>query len=246
MAVDIKIVIPSMGRAERVLTKKAITHAILCVPESEEKDYREHNPGMEIITHPDSLKGLTLKRQFIYEHFPNSFQIDDDIKHLERLYVERGEESVLDADEAYDIVQYIGNCAKLAGCYLFGLSKELNPLAYDEMHPIHLTGILNGDIGMLEGSNLFFHEMAKVSEDYWISAYNAYVNRYCWIDKRFVAYGAKTFGNTGGCSNIRTKKQEEEDTLFLRRMFGEAIQLKEDTKLAKRKFEFQRTLKIPY
>ena len=84
-AVDIKIVIPSMGRADRVLTKDAISNAVLCVPESEEAAYREHNPGMEILTHPDTLKGLTLKRQFIYEHFPNSFQIDDDIKHLGRL-----------------------------------------------------------------------------------------------------------------------------------------------------------------
>ena len=36
MAVDIKIVIPSMGRADRVLTKEAVANAILCVPESEE------------------------------------------------------------------------------------------------------------------------------------------------------------------------------------------------------------------
>lgn len=246
MAVDIKVVIPSMGRADRVLTKDAIRHAILCVPESEEADYREHNPGMEILTHPDSLKGLTLKRQFIIEHAANVFMIDDDIKSIDRLYVESGEPTKLDPDEAFDIVQYIGNCAKLAGCFLFGISKEVNPLAYDEMHPIHLSGILNGDIGVLEGSKLFFHEKAVVSEDYWISAYNAYLYRYCWIDKRFAARGVATFGNTGGCANIRTMEQEREDTLFLRKMFGEAIQLKEDTKLAKRKTEFQRTLKIPW
>lgn len=235
-----------MGRADRVLTKDAIKNAILCVPESEANDYREHNPGIEILTHPDSLKGLTLKRQFIIEAFPNTFQIDDDIKSIDRLYVESGEPTKLDPDEAYDIVQYIGNCAKLAGCFLFGINKEVNPLAYDEMHPIHLSGILNGDMGILEGSKLYFHEKAKVSEDYWISAYNAYLYRYCWIDKRFAARGVATFGNTGGCANIRTMEQEKEDTMFLRKMFGTAIQLKEDTKLAKRKTEFQRTLKIPW
>ena len=246
MAVDIKIVVPSMGRADRILTKKIISNAILCVPESEEKKYREFNPECEIITHPDSIKGITLKRQFIYEKFPNVFMIDDDIKNIQRLYVERGEDPVLDADEAYDVIQYIGNCAKLAGCYMFGLSKEKNPLSYDEMNPIHLTGVVNGEMGFLEGSNLFFHELAKVSEDYWISAYNAYVNRYCWIDMRFATFGVKTFGNTGGCSSIRTKNQEKEDTLFLRKMFGEAIKLKEDTKLSQRKHEYMRTLKIPF
>lgn len=244
--VKIDIVIPSMGRAERVLTKNCISHAKICVPESEAKLYAEFNPDLEIITHPDSLKGLTLKRQFIYEKFPNVFMIDDDIAHISRLYIEKGEEPKLDKDEAYDVIQYIGNCAKLAGCYLFGISKEVNPLTYTEMKPIELTGILNGDIGLLEGSKLFFHELAKVSEDYWISAYNAYVHRYCWIDKRFAAKGKDTFGNTGGCASIRTKEQEKADTLFLRKMFGEAIKIKGDTDLSKRKHEFMRTLKIPF
>ena len=246
MAVDIKIVIPSMGRAERVITKHCIKNAILCVPESEAKAYAEHNPGMEILTHPDSLKGLTLKRQFIYEHHPNSFQIDDDIKHINRLYVEKGEEPALNPDEAYDIIQYIGNCAKLAGCYLFGLSKEGNPLTYNEFKPIFLSGVLNGSIGLLEGSKLYFHKNAVVSEDYWICALNAYVHRMCWIDNRFSIVGTSTFGNPGGCANYRTKHQEMEDTLFLRQCFGEVIKIKEDTMLAKRKHEFQRSLSLPF
>ena len=225
--VKIDIVIPSMGRAERVLTKNAIANAKICVPESQAKLYAEYNPELEIVTHPDSLKGLTLKRQFIHEKFKNVFMLDDDIDCISRF-------------------QYIGNCARLAGAYLFGISKEVNPLSYNDMKPIELTGVLNGDIGMLEGSELFFHELAKVSEDYWISAYNAYLYRYCWIDKRFAAKGKDTFGNTGGCSNIRTKDQEREDTLFLRKMFGEAINIKGDTMLSKRKHEFMRTLKIPF
>ena len=93
MAVKIEIVIPSMGRADRVITKDCITHGILCVPESEKQAYEEHNPGMNILTHPDSLKGLALKRQFIYEHYPNSFQIDDDIKSINHLYTESGEKT---------------------------------------------------------------------------------------------------------------------------------------------------------
>ena len=196
--VKIDIVIPSMGRAERVFTKNAISNVKICVPESEKNIYAEYNPGIEIITHPDSLKGLTLKRQFIYDKFPNVFMIDDDISCISRMYCEKGENDKLDKEEAHDIIQYIGNCAKLAGCYLFGISKETNPLCYNEMSPISLNGVLNGDMGLLEGSKLFFHELAKVSEDYWISAYNAYVHRYCWIDNRFAAKAKDTFGSTGG------------------------------------------------
>ena len=246
MAVDIKVVIPSMGRADRVITKANVSNVILCVPESEVALYAEHNAGIEILSHPDTLKGLTLKRQFIHEKYPNVFMIDDDITAISRNYVQAGEKAKMDPDEAFDIIQYVGNCAKLAGAFLFGLSKETNPLSYDEMHPIHLTGILNGDLGMLEGSKLYFHEKAVVTDDYWISAYNAYVHRYSWNDQRFTALAQKTFGNIGGCANLRTKDQEKEDTLFLKKMFGDAISLKEDTKLATRKHEYQRTLKIPY
>ncbi len=243
---EISIVIPSHKRADRVITTNCIDKAMICVPESQYKEYKEHNPHNEIVCHPDSILGLTLKRQWIYENFPNVFMIDDDIKSINRLYVEKGEKAALDKYEAYDVVQYIGNCAKLAGCYLFGVSKEGNPLAYNEFKPVAMSGVLNGTIGLLEGSGLYFHKKAVVSEDYWISALNAYKHRRAWIDNRFSVVGTKTFGNPGGCASYRTKEQEMEDTLFLRQMFGSAIRLKEDTGLAKRKHEYQRTLSIPF
>ncbi len=245
-AVEIKIVIPSHLRADRVITTGCISHAVICVPDSQREEYERHNPNNEVVCHPDSIRGLTLKRQWIYEHFPNVFMIDDDIHSINRLYVEKGEEAALTAEQAYDVVQYIGNCAKLAGCYLFGLSKEGNPLTYNDMQPIKLSGVLNGTIGLLEGSGLYFHEKAVVSEDYWICALNAYKHRMCWIDSRFSVVGAKTFGNPGGCASYRTKDQEKADTLFLRQVFGEAIAMKEDTALARRKHEYQRTLRIPF
>ena len=246
MAVEIKIVIPSMGRADRVRTKNCIKHAILCVPESEAEAYAEHNPGMEILTHPDSLKGLTMKRQFILERCGNHYQIDDDAKCIKRVYQEKGEKEALDPDEAYDVIQYIGNCAKLAGCYYFGIGKEVNPLAYNEFSPIALTGIINGSVGFIEGSKLYYSKMAVLSEDYWMACYNAYLYRMCWIDKRFAEVGEPYAGNVGGCANYRTVAQEKADTLYLRQCFGDVISIKEDTALSKRKFEFQRTCKIPF
>ena len=44
--VKIDVVIPSMGRAERVLTKDAISNIKICVPESEARLYAEYNPGI--------------------------------------------------------------------------------------------------------------------------------------------------------------------------------------------------------
>ncbi len=250
MSVKIKIIIPSMSRAERVTTKKAIAHSILCVPESQKKDYYEYNSDVEIVTHPDSVKGIAAKRQWILDNMMEKgqglFMIDDDIMHIGNVYAEAGEKSNYNADEAYDIIQYVGNCAKLAGAYLFGLSTQPNPLCYHEMKPINLTGALNGDIGIIDGSKLYFDVRSGFADDYWISAYNAYTHRYMWQDERYYAYAKDTFSNTGGAANHRTMETEKENTLFLRKMFGECITLKQDTKLAKRKFEAQRNFKCPF
>lgn len=56
-----KIVIPSYKRADRVLTKEICKDVILCVPESQEEDYKNYNPDVEIVCHPDSVKGLPAK-----------------------------------------------------------------------------------------------------------------------------------------------------------------------------------------
>lgn len=242
--IDIDIVIPSMGRAGCVLTKGAIAHGVLCVPDSQEEEYRDANPEMEIETHPDSVVGLTAKRQWIIEHHKNVFMIDDDIKAIVRMYTE--DNSKLDKDEAYDIIQYIGNCAHLAGCYLFGLSKEKQPLAYNDHKPIQLTGIINGSVGILDGGGLYYNKQCILTEDYWMSAYNAYTNRKCWIDTRFSERAGTAFESKGGCSAYRTEEAEAKDTLYLRRLFGEAIQIKKNSAIAKSKLKYMRTLKIPF
>lgn len=246
MSIEFKIIIPSMGRADSVVTTSAVKNAILCVPESEEKDYAEHNPGVEIFTHPDSVNGLAAKRQFILERCGNHYQIDDDVKNIQRVYTESGEETKLDADEAYDIIQYIGNCANLAGCKVFGMGKEQNPLIYNEFKPISLTGAIMGSMGFIEGSKLYFHPKLSLCDDYWMCALNAYLYRYLWIDNRFSEKVVPTFGNKGGCGHLRTIDAERDETLLLRQCFGEAIVLKQDTVLAKRKFEYQRTLRVPF
>lgn len=245
--IKIDIVIPSMGRADRVLAKEAITHGILCVPESEKEEYEKYNPDMPIETHPDSVKGIAAKRQWIIEHHKNVFMLDDDIKCLCRLYVESGEDVRMTKEEAYDIIQYIGNCAHLAGCYLFGLNKEKTPLTYISQRPIWLTGIIYGSCGILDGGGLYYNERCTLTEDYWLCAYNAYKNRICWIDTRFAEMaGGDAFGNKGGCATYRTVEKNEQETLYLRQLFGDAIQIKKGSQIGHSKMRYAATLKIPF
>jgi hypothetical protein len=246
MGIEVSVVVPSHKRAGRVVTGECIDNAIVCVPDSQYKAYKKAQPELEYIAHPDSVKGLTAKRQWIYEEFGNVFMIDDDVKHFKRMYTEKGEEDTLTSEEAYWVVQWAANMAHMMGAYLFGFNKDANPAAYLEMRPIRLTGYVGGVIGMLEGSDLYYDTGQSVVEDYWICALNAYKHRYMFIDTRFSTVGKDTFGNAGGCAEYRTKDLERDDTLWLRKKFGEAIALKEDTGLSTRKHEYMRTLKLPF
>ncbi len=246
MGIEIDIIIPSHKRAGRIPTLNAISNAKLCVPEAQKEEYASKHPNTEIIAHPDSVKGLTAKRQWIYENYPNVFMIDDDIKNFTRLYIEKGEDAKVHPDDAYEIVQWAGNVAKLMGCYLFGFNKNPSPAQYIEHKPIKRTGYVGGTIGMLEGSKLYYDTDMQVVEDYQICALNAYYHRHCFIDTRFSVVGTETFGNVGGCASYRTKEIEKIDTLKLRKKYGEIIDLKKDTALASRKHEYMRTLKIPF
>lgn len=83
MEVTVKIVIPTAGRAETITSHKYVSNCIICVPAKEKSKYQEHNPEAEYVTHPDSISGIALKRQWIYEKFKNVFMMDDDLTGLE-------------------------------------------------------------------------------------------------------------------------------------------------------------------
>lgn len=252
---EIKVLIPTHKRAGNVPTLKVIHPASLVVAESEVDDYRRAHPKADIIAHPDSIIGLAPKRQWIYERFGNVFMLDDDIQQLMRLYLATmvsTKATRLTPNEAFELVQWCGNTARLAGCFLFGFSKDPNPLLYRPFAPIKLTGMVNGcALGLLEGSKLRFTPETTAVEDFWISGLNAHLHRKAFIDRRFCFVQKGTFQAAGGQSSHRTLETERRDTLFLRRCFGSAITSKAESHgsgstKSKSKNPYGRTLKIPF
>lgn len=244
---EIKIVIPSHKRADRISTTRVIDHAIICVPESQKDIYIEANPNNEIVTHPDSVIGLAAKRQWIYEHFKNVFMLDDDITLFKKMYTAEKENYRVSKKQAYDIVQNAGNIAKLTGCYLFGFNKNPNVMMYKPFAPFKMSGYATGcAFGLLEGSAIQFTTKTIAVEDFFISGLNAYHHRKAFFDMRFNFVQKDTFTNLGGLADFRTSETEKNDTLFLRRMFGSAIRLKNDTASARNKNPYGRTIKITY
>lgn len=242
---EVKVVIPSHRRWDRVLTTMAVDNAILCVAESQRSLYEKCNKGVEIVTHPDSVIGLARKRDWIIKHFKNVFMLDDDVEGLSRIYVGKGEPTTVEPDEAYDIIQATAHAAHEAGAYLFGFSSSPAPISYDPFHPIRLSGYVTGCAhGVLEGSKLWYNPDIICNEDYWISLLNAHHHRLLWKDTRFYWKQKDTFVNRGGLAEFRNIEAEEKDFQLLQRVFGDVVELRKNQQNSKH--PFQKTLRLPF
>ena len=246
---EVKIVIPSHRRADRVKTLGVAPGAILCVPKAQEGAYRKHNPGAELSAHPDDVIGLAAKRNWICERFGDVMMLDDDLTRFSRLYLEANSLRVsrVSPDETAAIIQQTADAARQLGAYVFGFSSVADARNFKPQRPFRLTGYCNGSsFGLLKGSRVFFHKDAVAVEDYFASLVNAYYHRYAFFDLRFGFVQQKTFKNLGGQSEFRSTKSEERDLRFLEREFGDAIQQRPPVKRGKASHEFQRVVKLPF
>jgi len=248
MDLDLPIIIPSAGRASMVLTR--ISGAVLYVPESEAAAYAEHNPGVQIEAHPDgAYRNLAAKRQGILDRWGSVFMADDDISFVSRLYLPgNNREQHLTPDEAHDLIQRTSHWARAAGCYLFGFNAWPNAKHYYPHKPISLTAYINASaFGILAGGQLYFTERTTAAESHWVNLLNARLNRKVWCDTRFCFAQApgSTFFRPGGQTAHRTLASEQADTLFLRRMFGQAVQIKRASGDAALAHPYQRTIQNP-
>lgn len=246
----IPIIIVSHKRAENVMTIKAIDNCIICVPESQLEEYKHFNPNNELLVHPDSVVGLSPKRQWIIDKLGDCFQVDDDISSINRVYLKDYDDHALSLtkEEAYNLIQDFYEIAKDVGVYLFGFNNSVNPLSYNGNKPYYMNKyICGGGLGLIKSDKLFFPNIPFfVGEDYWINALNAYFHRFSLIDGRFAFQFNKTEAGKGGCADYRTTEKRKETYFFLKQKFGDAIQPKKKTTIKKTVNQWEKTLKIPY
>lgn len=248
----VKCVIISHKRANNVKTLKAISNCSICVEESQEKEYQENYPDTEIITHPDSVKGLAMKYQWMYENLKNFAIIADDIDSMTRIWpsdLTKGM-STVDKDTAYNIIQATAKTTQNLGAKLGAFSKDNNPITYSGHKPFSMSGFASGGILiMLEGwKNFKLSNRCVAGLDFYLSGLNAYQNRNLFIDKRFsVQCKEGTFTSKGGMADYRSIKTEESDLNFLQSMFGkDVIVTKNNYNLRKQVHAFEKQIKIPF
>jgi len=246
--VKTSVVIPSAGRPDAVTTR--IEGQILYVPESEADLYAKGNPNTEIQTHHDKAHAnLAEKRQDILERFAPVFMADDDIEFVSRLHLEGDNRKThLTPAEIRELIDATAANCRRAGSFLFGFNATPNAKHYYPGKPIELTSYINAcAFGILERSKLYFTSRTTAAESHWINLLNAYLHRRAWIDMRFhfAQVPNSTFFRPGGQTAHRTLESEMRDTLFLRRMFGQAVQTKRSRGDAATIHPYQRSIKNP-
>ena len=236
---ECKVIIPTHKRSKIMTTN--IYNQILCIHESEKKDYE--NFDCEKIYH--NKNSLSQIRQFIYEKFKTVFMVDDDIVSVERLFTDI--DVKLQHTEIWQLIQETAYNANSVGAKLFGFNNTLNPKHYKPQKPFVANGYINAcAFGLHKDKNLYFSPKTTACESHWINLLNAYFNRYSFQDTRY-SFRQKpnsTFLLEGGQTLKRNLLTEKKDTLFLRLMFGESVQLKKGQKDSKQHHQYQRKLNI--
>jgi hypothetical protein len=248
MGEPIRIVVPSKGRADNVLTTRLVDFITLVVPKSEVDAYALHNPHCKVVAEPDHVKNIVQSRQFILDTYPNVFMLDDDLVAVRKNYIYEGDEYlVTDSDEINSIIQRAADMCAAVGAKMYGFQNLRQPLHYVSHSPIKFTGYLNASYcGFLEGHNLEYDTTYKEGEDHYMSCLNVYRNRYMLIDSRYSFVTDGNFSASGGCQLDRTKTEMLKTTLKLKRTFGDVVRVKAQTTGKAKLREGERTVTFPF
>ena len=234
---SLPIVIPSHKRHDKVFAKKLVLNPIICVAESQADLYRQFNPECEIVTHPDDVIGLIPKRNWMAKHFGELFMIDDDVHAVKNLVVEKGEPGVIrDPEKVTEIINSLYEIACMLDVHLFGFTSRISPVMYDESGFYSLSKMITGcSYGVRYNKNVWWNEEIKLKEDFWISCYMKYKERRILTDLRYNFSQKSTFVNAGGLAAFRNQEEERRSILFIKKNFGDSIQLKGATNNGKDK-----------
>lgn len=234
---SLPIVIPSHKRHDKVFAKKLVLNPIICIAESQADLYRQFNPECEIVTHPDDVIGLIPKRNWMAKHFGELFMIDDDVHAVKNLVVEKGEPGVIrDPEKVTEIINSLYELACMLDVHLFGFTSRISPVMYDESGFYSLSKMITGcSYGVRYNKNVWWNEEIKLKEDFWISCYMKYKERRILTDLRYNFSQKSTFVNAGGLAAFRNQEEERRSILFIKKNFGDSIQLKGATNNGKDK-----------
>lgn len=243
-----RIVIPSHLRHDRVLSKDLLIDPIIVVEKSQEAIYKDYNPDVEIVTHPDDVKGLIPKRNWMYRKFGDMFMVDDDVYIFRKLYIKEGDSQRIKAkSEITQKIYQLHELAKLTGINLFGFTKNPQPVQFNQFRPFSLQNMVTGcAYGVIKSKNIWWNEDLQLKEDFWISGYIKHKERAILIDNRYNFTQKDTFVNAGGLAHIRNNDTELTNMMRIKKFFGDAVRLRKENHAAKKRKKHNITMTFPF
>jgi len=210
-----------------------MSNCLICIPESQADEYADKHPQLEQLVHPDAVKGLWAKREWVRQRFGDHMQLDDDMIGIYRVYrpLHGWKKSVMGPDRAYELLQATADRARKLGAYLFGWGQHAHPLTFNGLKPFRFGGYSpGGAIGVLEGAKFWWPTDTTLGDgdDYWVCLLNAHLHRYSFYDRRFSAAFKATYANAGGLTEFRagdtSREEVEHDVLaYLQQHFGPEV-----------------------
>lgn len=207
-------------------THRLFPSATVVIPKSQLAEYAPVVGKARIITHPDAVRGLTPKLNWIFDHVLDDEAlvfIDDDITSIQRTFTERGQESTIrDPELAEEIIRATHILARDLGAHYFGWEASNGALRYyTGLKPHMLTGYINGcAMGFRKGHGLRFDERIVAKNDFDIAAQNAHRHRTCFKNCRYTFCQKETFVGKGGQAAHRNSDTEKRDVALLRKKWG--------------------------
>ena len=214
-------------------THKLLNNFVVCVPESQADDYRGHVATHQLVTHPDSIIGLTPKLNWMLANLDDGEAIvflDDDLEYLCRCFTDPTEAAtrkIVDPATIEAVLRQTHDIAQGVGAFYFGWETSESTIRfYSGLQPFRLTGFVNGcAMGFRSGHGLRFDERIVAKNDYDIAAANAVRHRVCLRDTRYAFSQKDTFTGAGGQSFYRNSETEKCDVDILREKYGDAIKV---------------------
>lgn len=207
-----------------VHTRKLVPDAPIVLAESQVAAYVAADPDMPYVVHPDSVVGISAKRQWCLDYFQDVFMLDDDVTYVRDMTLSPETPSrygIMTSDRLISVIQRCHDTAAQLGIYVYGFMDMAKPYAYDDANPFQFTSFMHGNgLGIRAGSDLWFHPGIVTFDDLWLSALNISKHRIMLQDRRY-ALGLKDTGHAvGGNASRRTTQSYINDRVILEEAFG--------------------------
>lgn len=220
--------VPSYKRAGKVITSRWIKSAILCVHQSEEKEYEEKEKNKLLIL-PDNLKGNMAKvRNFILDNSVHDVtcMLDDDISSIGYYETDNIEEKmefncITEGDLFYKVNEWREQAEDL-GTILFGINLQSDPKFYREYSPLSLQSPVLGTFCCILKTDLRYDERLGLNEDYDFALQVLRKHKKILRWGKY-SYKANHLTMPGGCGAYRVLDEEKRQAEIMVKKWGSKI-----------------------